>query len=683
MAIAGDIVIKLAADFAQFAEGMAQGVKSLDDFGKQAEKTNASIESAIGWLKGLAGAAAVSFVINKVTAYTNAIDAQALAVAKLQKQYKLSAIEVQALQAVAEKTGRAFGELVETAGKNPAWLESIILNARTAGTALDENVVRTISDMDEKSTEATKKINAMFAPFYATTKAAALENIANTLSDIIGMMDRAANHEGFWAKMGSIFNRPGVFDPATGQAREQTEREKDLQDIERASERVKKAQAEIDAATARGDSFARHDAVRAAELAAANRQLLNLQNAQTMRAARAAAGITGNSETDVPIPKTLDPVTVTGTRGGGGGGRTDLETVEALMVRYKAMQDAADAASRAVRGDITTDIKDLSIAIEAKQAAAEAIGKLVARGINVPEGKLNELERAIFLSKQAQAEQARNLQFAVQADATNKRLSGSTEGLRDAVQNLNRQYVSGRLGVVAYERALAEVAEQQEHVRLQATRMDNNIGSLVAGFQDAALSYARANDNFAQGGQLFNAVTGAMGEGLDVLSGKSTKTFSQIASDFATMLTKMALQAALSPVLKYLSNSIGSLFGPGGVTPPPLGGTDTGSFPTARAGGGAAYGGQPYWVGEYGPERFVPAGNGNIEPAGGGDVYVNIANYTDSKVSASKGKGPGGKTQINVIVEAVENQMAGRVSRGQGALGKTMEGTYGLQRVGR
>src|SRR5215510_13384317 len=47
MAVIGDVLVKLVADFAEFAQGMDQGIKKLDEFGKQATKTNEDIKATI------------------------------------------------------------------------------------------------------------------------------------------------------------------------------------------------------------------------------------------------------------------------------------------------------------------------------------------------------------------------------------------------------------------------------------------------------------------------------------------------------------------------------------------------------------------------------------------------------------------------------------------------------------
>lgn len=95
-------------------------------------------------------------------------------------------------------------------------------------------------------------------------------------------------------------------------------------------------------------------------------------------------------------------------------------------------------------------------------------------------------------------------------------------------------------------------------------------------------------------------------------------------------------------------------------------------------------------MGEAGPEAVMPLRRGSngklgVQASGtGGGVVVIVNNNADgTKATTRESKGPGGQTQIEVLVEAVEGRMAGRVARGQGALGKTFEATYGVQRQGR
>jgi hypothetical protein len=94
-------------------------------------------------------------------------------------------------------------------------------------------------------------------------------------------------------------------------------------------------------------------------------------------------------------------------------------------------------------------------------------------------------------------------------------------------------------------------------------------------------------------------------------------------------------RVALSAMAQIAQASLRALFTPSGQ-----GGAGIGSILTSalsglfgapgRAHGGPVSGGRSYWVGERGPELFVPSGGGRIEaPRGGGrDVRVAISVQT-------------------------------------------------------
>lgn len=95
-------------------------------------------------------------------------------------------------------------------------------------------------------------------------------------------------------------------------------------------------------------------------------------------------------------------------------------------------------------------------------------------------------------------------------------------------------------------------------------------------------------------------------------------------------------------------------------------------------------------MGEAGPEAVVPLRRGRngklgIEASGGGGVVVNfnvINNADGTKVTKKESKGPGGQINIDVIVDAVDSKIAGKIDRDQSAIGKVLSAKHGLQRQG-
>jgi hypothetical protein len=127
-------------------------------------------------------------------------------------------------------------------------------------------------------------------------------------------------------------------------------------------------------------------------------------------------------------------------------------------------------------------------------------------------------------------------------------------------------------------------------------------------------------------------------------------------------LAKAALQAALMG-----NGPLAGLFGTSGTNGAPGGLFGGIGALFGRATGGPVNAGQPYRVGERGPETFVPTTPGRILPAGRGgapQVKVNVINNAGAQVST----GQGANGDISVLIDAAEARMGDRLARGQGAL---------------
>ena len=98
-----------------------------------------------------------------------------------------------------------------------------------------------------------------------------------------------------------------------------------------------------------------------------------------------------------------------------------------------------------------------------------------------------------------------------------------------------------------------------------------------------------------------------------------------------------------------LGGLIGSLFG-GGATGMPLN-------LLARAGGGPVSSGQPYMVGERGPELFVPKASGSIMPnragSGGGGTRRTIVDINVSPEIIAKVRQQAGDDTVRIIKSAL------------------------------
>jgi len=123
----------------------------------------------------------------------------------------------------------------------------------------------------------------------------------------------------------------------------------------------------------------------------------------------------------------------------------------------------------------------------------------------------------------------------------------------------------------------------------------------------------------------------------EIVSGTKSVTdaFTDMIKSMMTDLAKLAASAVFREVLAYFGGGGGAPGGFFGDMAQKLGGVILG-----RAGGGSVNAGQPYMVGERGPELFVPNTAGRVMANGGGGLTV-VNNVTVS------GQGAGGATQAD------------------------------------
>lgn len=137
-----------------------------------------------------------------------------------------------------------------------------------------------------------------------------------------------------------------------------------------------------------------------------------------------------------------------------------------------------------------------------------------------------------------------------------------------------------------------------DQVALRAAEAGAALEALKAPAQDAA-----------------DAIEEAFGRAGDSL----TRSLARAAADGEVSLAELA-----RAVLNAVNAAAGSQGGPGGGLSGAIQAAMS-SFGGARADGGPVLGGGAYLVGERGPEVFRPATGGEIGPASGGGVTVNVA----------------------------------------------------------
>jgi hypothetical protein len=325
-----------------------------------------------------------------------------------------------------------------------------------------------------------------------------------------------------------------------------------------------------------------------------------------------------------------NPPPAAAARGGGGGGGRDDDTIERQIKRYQDLATAAQHSMDVVRTSTDRTVESLTRQADVQQSINEAVTAFIRRYPQATQQQTEAFTAAVTAEKQLNDQRKEFLANSTAAEQTEKKFGDGVKASALGMIELNKQLATGRLNTTSYDRAVKELTESTQQSALAAQRYDDNLGSLVAGFEHAANAYARSNDLYSVGEQGFNALTSSMMEGLKALEGQSQKSFGQIAADFANMLAQMALQAAASAAFKAIFGAVSS--GVTAAAAPAAGysagiGSDGLGWITPRAAGGPVDAGKPYVVGEQGPEYFVPTAAGNIVPmsqGNGGGVTVNV-----------------------------------------------------------
>lgn len=228
----------------------------------------------------------------------------------------------------------------------------------------------------------------------------------------------------------------------------------------------------------------------------------------------------------------------------------------------------------------------------------------------------NERKAAIFEAVVQYAERLRTIE-----EQRNK------ETLPDYIAKLTTA-ASGYASVLEYSKQLTEQQKQQQ---LLADGISNTVGQGMTSAFSALI----------QGSQDFGA------------------SLQQIASGVLIDIANQLLQVF---VIQKAISAIGGLLGGGGG-----GGFATGvnfnpgsfSMPSllGRAKGGSVIAGQPYLVGERGPELFMPGRSGGIAPTGSFGGGVNVVVNVDASGGQAQGNQGQGKALGTAIAAAVQSEL--------------------------
>jgi hypothetical protein len=524
------------------------------------------------------------------------------------------------------------------------------LQQKFARGIVDPETIAKLKQLQNQANIARANFDAFYASVGGPVYLGAITKISEALRGLEVLMDRVATG---WASLGAGAAAPQV---------------------ENLQKRIAEAQARLDAhPNARGaDKLAAEIAADREKLAIATGHLaaaeVTLATARD-RQKRAESGLHGGPVTDPTDPMAGlaagGAVNVTKTTGASnpGGDKTKSgprDRIQEAIAQYEAQA----AAARKALGDLMhipadANLKDAEEAIQIQQKIDDAIAKAAKTDPNDP--RLGQLRQQITLSLQTEAAE-RKLQRAMQdADQLEKSSGDGTAYLRDEMERLNAALDTGRLNYDTYAVAVKAAQDKAEAMRLTLAGQQEGFRGLVAGMEYAAAQWAKQNRSFEQGQKIFQSVTQAMSTALTDFVSKGKVDFASLLGSFLSMIAQMEAQAAASALFGdgkgggvggiggLIGDALGSLFG-GGDSIQALTNQANMNIASGAAGAGGAIGGfasggdppvgVPSWVGEQGPELFVPKQAGTIfnrdqlaGMGGGGDVTINQTMVFGSDVS--------------------------------------------------
>jgi tape measure domain-containing protein len=181
-----------------------------------------------------------------------------------------------------------------------------------------------------------------------------------------------------------------------------------------------------------------------------------------------------------------------------------------------------------------------------------------------------------------------------------KEVTGDTEQLIKRMADLKVLFDTNRISVEEYNRALVEMK-----VKSLDSQLDTASG-FKKGFMEVGLEITNFSDQAA------STVTNAFASMEDALVSFVTTgkvDFKSLVDSILGDLTRLLARQALVSILGFILPG-GSLLS--SLAEVSTGGTTTAAAATPRANGGPVSAGEPYWVGERGPEPFIPDRSGKV-----------------------------------------------------------------------
>ena len=314
------------------------------------------------------------------------------------------------------------------------------------------------------------------------------------------------------------------------------------------------------------------------------------------------------------------------------------------------------------------------------QIENQVLGSIVARNLELEKtARISQLTKE--LGSKALAEEIAGIELATKAQLTK-------------IQTIQQSLVAQQADLEA--KVAANIATEQEITQLERikellgqigvlrgsvavasavlkTEAKGEIGQFIEQATDQLNNIQAVAVSVSQG--IGDAIGNSLTDGVARLT-EGTATAQEVFADFLKNVAQLLLKTAAQMIATYVAIGIArkfaGLFGNGSDSSGPnidgiqqyVNEYNSGDFTNAFSGlanGGPAKSGNPYIVGERGPELFVPRSNGRVIPngrfGGGGGGDVNVVVNVDAKGSNAQGSDRDAKALGSAIGIAVRSEL--------------------------
>lgn len=494
----------------------------------------------------------------------------------------------------------------------------LVDRGKSFGQIVDQEVAEKLDRAKNSSDAAGQQLRALYATVAAPIQATALDFIAGRIATIVaGLKTAAADSERLFLAWQDKRNTEMLQSMATGKPVTLTPGESEA--IER--ERLQKS---LDAATARRIPRNEHQQElrqKAIDDAQAALDAFNRNATALRKTVEMPAMVNDLMNGGLPAqnaPKTAGASNPKPT----GGGSSNRDRIGEAVNQLRLEVDAAQAAYDALGAGSATPLEDLQREVELRKKIADEIAKLGKYDPKDP--RVEEIKQLVRAHEELETKTKQRTEAMRNAVEIERRLGDGTAYLKAETQKLNEALDTGRLSYAGYSAAMQEAERKAGDMGRAARGRAGGIDGIIAGAEQAAEEWRRANSEFETGKKLYSEFS-QLG---DQLASGAIDNVAKLEQALLQMVLKVGLAIAQSELMKLFGLGKGSgLFGGGGggswlsgdtgigggswLTGDTGGGFFTdllgsvGSF-FGFAGGGDPPVGVPSIVGEFEPEIIVP-----------------------------------------------------------------------------